>query len=62
MLRQKPTQLVENCSIVRHGNCLQNPEGSIMLVCGFEDNVGLEDWKHIFKQKLKVTKIQISIL
>lgn len=62
MLRHKPTQLMEDCSTGRHRNCLQNPESSIMLFCGLEDNVRLEDWQHIFKLKLKVTKIQICTL
>lgn len=61
-LRQRPTQLMENCSTGRHQNCLQNPESSILLFCGLEDNVSLENWKHIFEQKLKVTKIQICTL
>lgn len=43
MLRQKPTQVMENCSTGRHQSCLQNPESSIMLFCGLEDNESLED-------------------
>lgn len=43
MLRQKPTQFMENCGIGRHLNCLQNLEGSIILVCGLEKNLSLKD-------------------
>lgn len=62
MLRQKPTQLVEIYSTGKHQNCLQNPDSSIMMFCGLEENVSLEDWKYIFEQKLEETKICIYTL